>query len=306
MKDNVFTDSEKYIIPSFDLMHQNQKVEFAYRTMEYIFDKTGGRADVPHRHNYYTVLWVRQAQGKHIIDYREHNLGPDKVFFVSPGQVHQVITANRPLGAAIMFTCDFLNKNHIDRGFITNLGLFSDFPDTPPIQTNEKANEKLQMITDQIGAAFDSDEHFRADAIGAWLKLFLIECNKLIENRPLQNPQALQSGRAILLDFKRLVEDNYVRWHKVGDYASQLAISPDYLNNVIKSNIGSTAKDYIQNRLVTEAKRLGLVTQLSSKEIAFSLGFDDPAHFSKFFKNVEGVSFSDFRADVQVQVAIGE
>ncbi|MFT3739031.1 MAG: helix-turn-helix domain-containing protein [Breznakibacter sp.] len=305
MKDSVFTDSDKYTIPSFDLMHRSQKVEFAFRTMEYIFDKTQGRADVPHRHNYYTVLWVKRAEGKHIVDYREHDLGSDKVFFVSPGQVHQVITTSRPLGVAIMFTCDFLNKNHINRDFITNLGLFSDFPDTPPIQTNLFVNAKLQMITEQIGVAFESEEHFRSETIGAWLKLFLIECNKLMENRPLQNPQALQSGRAILIDFKRLVEENYVQWHKVGDYAAQLSISPDYLNNVIKSNIGTTAKDYIQNRLVTEAKRLGLVTQLSSKEIAFSLGFEDPAHFSRFFKNVEGISFSEFRADVQIQVGTG-
>ena len=304
MKDNVFVDSNKFAIPAFDLMHQNQKVEFAFRTLEFIYDKTNGRADVPHRHNYYTVLWVKEASGNHLIDYRDHALLPNTVFFVSPGQVHQVVATSRPSGVAIMFTCDFLSKNNIDRSFITNLGLFSDFPDTPPIRTNNEANAKLQMITDQISFVFESDQSFKVDAIGAWLKLFLIECNKLVVNTPEKNPQAIQSGRSILIDFKQLVENNYTQWHKVGEYASQLSISPDYLNNVIKNSIGTNAKEYIQNRVVTEAKRMGLVTQLSSKEIAYSLGFEDPAHFSKFFKNIEGIAFSDFRSDVQTQVGL--
>jgi AraC-like DNA-binding protein len=51
---------------------------------------------------------------------------------------------------------------------------------------------------------------------------------------------------------------------------------------------------------VIEAKRMGIHTDLTSKEIAFSLGFDDPAHFSKFYKNITGSSFSDFRAELNV------
>lgn len=309
MKDNVFTDSEKYAIPAIDLVHQDKKVDFALRTLEYIYDKMGGRSDVPHRHIYFTVLWVKEATGKHIIDYREHALVGNRIFFVSPGQVHQVVADSRPRGLAIMFTCDFLTKNQISHDFITNLGLFSDLPDTPPIATDAVANVKLQLLTDQMTEVFDSNDPFKGETIGAWLKLFLLECNKLVSVNASQNtlpntinPQAMQSGRTILIDFKQLVEANFCKWHKVSDYAAKLSISPDYLNNVIKNNIGSTAKEFIQNRIIIEAKRLGVVTGMSSKEIAFTLGFDDPAHFSKFFKNVTGAAFTDFRTDLHRQI----
>jgi AraC family transcriptional regulator, transcriptional activator of pobA len=304
MKDHVFTDSNKKLIPSMDLLHEGIKTEFAMRTMESIYDRTNGAADVPHRHAYYTVLWVKQGSGAHTIDYREHELAANRVFFVSPGQVHQVVTRSRPHGVAIMFTCNFLAKNHISHDFITNLGLFSELPDTPPIVTSPELNDRLEIYTSQMAKAFEQSEPFKVETIGAWLKLFLIECNKAVVANPMLNPQAIQSGRFMLFEFKQLVETRFREWHKVSDYSTQLSITPDYLNNVVKSHIGVTAKEFIQNRIVIEAKRLGVITELTSKEIAFSLGFDDPAHFSKFFKNVSGASFSDFRNELQLQLAV--
>jgi AraC family transcriptional regulator, transcriptional activator of pobA len=304
MKDNIFSEPGKYAIPSLDLLHKEQKTDFAMRSLSYIYDKMEGKPDVPHRHAFYTVLWVKDGTGKHIIDYREHEWTAQRIFFVSPGQVHQVIADSRPNGMAIMFTCDFLTKNNISHDFITNLGLFSDLPDTPPLVTDAMTEAKMQLLIDQMEMVFDGSDALKSETIGAWLKLFLIECNKLVAVNASLNPQALQSGRAILFDFKQLVEKKFTQWHKVSDYASHLSISPDYLNNVIKSNIGNTAKEFIQNRIVIEAKRLGLVTSLSSKEIAFSLGFDDPAHFSKFFKNATGTAFSDFRSELQKQIGV--
>ena len=52
----------------------------------------------------------------------------------------------------------------------------------------------------------------------------------------------------------------------------------------VKKNTGRTAKEHIQNRLASEAKRLSFFTQLSAKEIGFKLGFNDPSHFAKFSK----------------------
>ncbi|NJO90517.1 MAG: AraC family transcriptional regulator [Chloroflexia bacterium] len=76
-------------------------------------------------------------------------------------------------------------------------------------------------------------------------------------------------------------------------------MSPDYLNSVIKSGVGKTAKELIQQRIILESKRYGLHTQLTTKEIAYKLGFEDPSHFSRFFKTSEGISFAQFRLDVE-------
>lgn len=282
-------------IPSVNLVHNDEETLFAIRTMEYIWKKTGGKPDKPHRHNYYTILWSKHACGKHHIDYREYKIAPNYVFFVSPGQVHQVVLDKEPQGFVIMFTTQFLLEQNINLNFFSNLGLFHDHPDMPPLPIDDMVSNKLEMIGNEINNIFESKQNYKNESLGAWLKLFMIECNKVtdgLENCPEINNH---SNKQLVASFKTLVEDNFKDWHKVSEYAVELNVTADHLNNVIKRNINTTAKEFIQERILLEAKRLGVHTDLSSKEIGFQIGFEDPAHFSKFFKRASGESFSDFR-----------
>lgn len=283
-------------------MHNGETVDFAIRSVEEVIAIFGSQTDVPHRHNYYTVLWSQNESGRHIIDYREYEMQANDVFFVNPGQVHQVLHNNNPKGIVILFTCEFLEKSYININFITNLGLFADISETPPIRIDEKSAKNLGNITNLMMEAMHTDEAFKFDSIGAYLKLFLIECNKFAPSLLSDNTQTIQSAKSILRRFKDMLEKNFLSMRKVSEYAEQLNISPDYLNNVIKSGIGKTAKELIQQRIILEAKRFGLHTQLSTKEIAYQLGFEDPSHFSRFFKNTEGISFADFRNELEKEL----
>ena len=55
----------------------------------------------------------------------------------------------------------------------------------------------------------------------------------------------------------------------------------------------------ILNRIMLEAKRFATYSETSVKEVAYNLGFEDPAHFSKLFKNQEGLGFTEFRASIR-------
>lgn len=292
-------------IPSLDLLHNQEKVSFAFRTMSEIHEQVGAIKDLPHRHDYYTILWATNACGDHYIDYQHFLIKPNRIFFVNPGQVHQVITFDRPEGFVIMFTPEYLQQNMISTEFLTNLGLFSDSAATPPLIVDTKGQNKLLQIVKDLRNAFIGQTPFRNEQLSSYLKLFLIECNNYAPVPSDSNTQGLQSGKLIINKFKSEVELHFTDWHKVNLYAEALHISADYLNSVVKATIGKTAKEFIQHRICLEAKRLGVHTQLSSKEIAFELGFEDPSHFSKFFKSIEGKSFSDFRnslAESLVQV----
>ena len=290
-------------IPSLDLLHNGERVSFALRTMEEVKRYLQDQPDVPHRHNYYTVLWATCTTGVHMIDYNEFPIEPGVVFFVSPGQVHKVVTDKEPEGYVFLFTEAFLKLNYIPREFITNLGLFSDMAATPPIVLDEKGRENLRHISRHIEELFRGNEPFKEEAIGAYLKLFLIECNKYAPVKAIDNPQSLQSSKILLRAFKEIVEEDYNTRLKVADAARKLNVTPDYLNTIIKESLGKTAKEYIQDRIILEAKRLGVHTNLSSKEIAFELGFDDPSHFSRFFKNMEDSSFTAFRQQLSIEIA---
>jgi AraC-like DNA-binding protein len=290
-------------IPSYELKHDNEEVAFAIRSAKDVIKMFGPNTDKPHRHNYYTVLWSHNKAGKHIVDYKEFDIHPNNIFFVSPEQVHQVIHNDTPDATVILFTCGFLNINAISESFLYNLNLFSEVSSTPPITVSAEAAEKMHNLVSSMRDTFTKNDPYKNDLIGAYLKLFLIECNKFAHLPLSADTQTLQSGKVILKQFKELLESRYSEWKKVSDYAAEMNLSPDYLNNVIKTTVGKTAKELIQQRVVLEAKRLGLHTGLSTKEIAYRIGFNDPAHFSKFFKNIEGTSFTEFRTELNEELS---
>ncbi|MDA3930216.1 MAG: helix-turn-helix transcriptional regulator [Prolixibacteraceae bacterium] len=287
-------------IPTQQLKHEDENVFFAFRTMEENHLLHANSKPLPHRHDFYTILLVKNACGSHYIDYVEHKMKPELVFFVSPGQVHQVVVNNNnPSGDILMFSDEFLNRNYISNEFITNLGMFSCNVGTPPLEVPSDSFQKLVSISLAIKEAFINDNNFKFDSIAAHLKLFLIECNKFAIKSQDENPQTLQSGRPIINKFRKLLNENFKIWHKVNEYSNEMNISPDYLNNIIKTSIGKTAKEMIFQRIILEAKRLGLYTHLSTKEVAYQLGYDDPSHFSKFFKKETKQSFTEFKAQLE-------
>lgn len=286
-------------IYSYHLMYNGAPMPFVMKSMEEIDEQLGGISDNPHRHNYYTIIWPLTATGKHVIDFKEYPILPHHVFFVSPGQVHQIITDPKPTGYVILFTSEFLEKSSIRPDFIANLKLFQKSDETPPLALTPKMIETLQPFAEQMLSAFHSKSDLFMEIIGAYLKLFLIECNSSCSLSPNTNTQSIEVEKTIVKNFKSIVELHFTKWHQVKDYAEELNVTPNYLNEVIKSAIDVSAKDFIQNRLVLEAKRMAAFTEKSAKEIGFDLGFEDPSHFSKFFKTNTGQSLQNFRENIK-------
>jgi AraC family transcriptional regulator, transcriptional activator of pobA len=287
-------------IYSLDLLYEGTPMPFVIKTMEEIDEALGGIADNPHRHNYYTVIWPTKATGKHVIDFREYPILPDHLFFVSPWQVHQVITDPRPTGYVILFTSEFLEKSSIRNDFIANLKLFNNIGETPPLPLSDSMAATLKTFVQQMQAAFSERNAMFLEVAGAYLKLFLIECNGHCALMPDNNTQTVEVGRSIVKSFKASVEEHFNEWHQVQQYAGALNVTPNYLNEVIRMSLQVPAKEYIQGRIILEAKRLVVFTSKSAKEIGFELGFEDPSHFSKFFKSNTGQSLLDFRAGIDL------
>jgi AraC family transcriptional regulator, transcriptional activator of pobA len=285
-------------IYTLDLIYKGVPVPFLFRTMEEIDKAADGIADNPHRHSYYTVIWPFSATGRHIIDFREYPVIQDHIFFVSPWQVHQVITDPDPTGYVILFTPEFLERSSIRNDFIVNLKLFRGSDETPPLMVEDKMASRLRIFADNMRSAFEMQDDMYLERIGAYLKLFLIECNSHCSLSRDTNLQNIEVSKTIVRNFKSLVEKNYTRWHQVKDYAEALNVTPNYLNEVIRSSLSVPAKEFVQNRLILEAKRMVLFTEKSSKEIGYDLGFEDPSHFSKFFRTSAGQSLIEFRESI--------
>ncbi|WP_103068541.1 AraC family transcriptional regulator [Aquimarina sediminis] len=274
---------------------QNDKLSFGISKMEDIYLNRKGEPDAPHRHDFFTILLIDQAKGNHIIDFNQYSLGSNQIFFIAPGQVHQMIEESKSIGFSMVFSNQFLIQNNIPVCFIEDLNLFNDFGESPPLELNSEESQKLNSYAEEIYQIFNSDLSFKYEAIGSLLKLILIYSNNVCSLPKNINP-SIHNGDSLLRDFKTLINNNYKKWHTTKEYASQLHITPDHLNRVIKTQTGKTAKEHIQSRIIVAAKRLLYFSTLSNKEIGYELGFSEPANFSAFFKNCVGVSPSKFQS----------
>ncbi|MNV77259.1 HTH-type transcriptional activator Btr [compost metagenome] len=123
--------------------------------------------------------------------------------------------------------------------------------------------------------------------IGIFSEAYLLNNpkNELLNSRPLQ---LTRQFRSMLLGHFKTVKGP-------AEYAAMLNISLTYLNEVVKSNTGFPVSYWIHHEVILEAKRLLYYTDLSMKEIAFSLGFADHTYFSRLFTKVSGISAGKFR-----------
>ena len=277
------------------LIPRRSQLDFNFQDMGVIYDQGEGKADKTHRHDYYTVLFVERAKGSHIIDFKTYPFQEDEIHFVSPGQAHQVNLEARPKGWAITFSKNFLLFNNIPESFISNINLFRNVGETPPLTITPGAKEKFTLYLKEMELLFSQEIPFKRRALGALLQLFLINSTYYCRLDPVQFTQENQQV-CILRDFKKLVEQKHVLWHKVNEYAESINISSKYLSSTVKNITGKTAKEFIQDRLILESKRLLLFSDLSIKQVAYQLGFEEPLHFSSFFKKQTGLSPSHFRS----------
>jgi len=273
---------------------KNESASFSVSKMEDIYSRKNGEVDEPHRHDYYTLLVIKEAKGIHKIDFNEYELAQQQIYFVAPGQVHQLIENRKSKGFVFTFSNQFLIENSIKLSFIESLSLFENYGQSPPLLPNEDQFIKILRFTEEIYSLDNGNAKMKELSIGSFLKLLLIECNNVCAINPLES-YGEQTGNNIIREFRKKVNAEYKNEHSTSFYANHLNISPDHLNRIIKSKIGKTAKEYIQTRIITEAKRLLFFSDLSNKEIGFELGFNEPSNFSAFFKKCTQLSPSNFK-----------
>ena len=137
---------------------------------------------------------------------------------------------------------------------------------------------------------FESDNQLKNDFILSNLNLLCIHCMRMVEN-PGKDDGA---NPGLYNAFRRMMRNHFKEMKKVKDYAEKLNVTEKQLNEIVSKKTGLSVSTLIYQQVILEAKRL-LNTNMASKEVAYELNFDDPGHFSKFFKNQTGISPSEFQ-----------
>ena len=108
------------------------------------------------------------------------------------------------------------------------------------------------------------------------------------------------AGKTDLLHrFDALVEARFRQHWPVARYAAALAITPAHLSRLCRAATGRPASAVIEDRIIREARRHLVYTNLPVQSIAYDLGYDDPAYFSRVFTRATGLSPRSFRQQSQ-------
>lgn len=97
--------------------------------------------------------------------------------------------------------------------------------------------------------------------------------------------------------FRDYVEHSFKKHRSVQYYADKLCISPNYLNEVVNATIGMSAKQYIQSKVMDEAKKLLWYTDLPISDIAYELNYDTASYFIRSFKEHNQITPLVYRKD---------
>jgi AraC family transcriptional regulator, transcriptional activator of pobA len=278
-------------IPSYDLYRGDQlSLPFKYMPLER--SEGSYNSSEPHRHNYYEVFVFVEGGGMHDIDFQSYAIVDRSVHLVSPGQVHQVRRSPESYGHILLFTEEFhaLEGGQRDsRSTLSYLGLEG------PVVALAEGEETLLLATiDNIAREFEGESAYRQEMLRSLLDVVLIHLRRRLE---IQRGLEPEGRRAVELTVRlqRLIDEHFTTVHAPSAYAEMLAVTTNHLNTVVRKRLGRSISELIQDRLLLEAKRLLYHTSLTVKEIAYSLNYDDPSYFTRFFRTHVGVTPQAFR-----------
>jgi AraC-like DNA-binding protein len=218
--------------------------------------------------------------------------GENSLFTLSPGQYYLIQTSGQLTGQVLTFAEEFFVTDKKAKEIIYNYGIFYNFNKNPLLSLTTETSTKLEAITETIQQEWQADSFDKEEIIRAYLKICLIEISR-IHQQP--KPQ-LPPSHPTFIDFIALVQQHFRHSHCTEEYARQLSLTYEQLNELARKVSGYTACQLLNERVMTEARRSLLYeTHKSVKEIAYELGFDDPAYFTRYFKKHNGVSPTDFK-----------
>jgi AraC family transcriptional activator of pobA len=251
------------------------------------------------RRTYYKISLIN---GHNLVEFadKEIEIKQKGVLFASPKIPYRYTPQNdNQSGYFCVFTADFMHKSKTAISLDT-LPIFSPKSDFI-YQISDTQYAEIEQIFLKMNSEIKSDYPFKYDLLRNYVTE-LIHTGQKLKPIEAKNETHNASSRIASL-FIELLERQFpiesinqtIQLRTAGEYAENLSIHVNHLNKVLKDATGKTTTEIIISRITQEAKILLKQTDWNISEIAISLGFDEIAHFSNFFKKQTKLSPLQFR-----------
>jgi AraC-like DNA-binding protein len=241
-----------------------------------------------HRHDFFYILALKKGTGDHEIDFTSYEVGDNAVFFMRPGQVHQLTLKAGSTGYLVQFQTDFYyHHDKVSNQLLRKAGNRSFY------QPDAACFKKLLSVLTYIFQEYADKQEKYQEVIKANLSIFFIELVRQHGKMPSGNASTYAQER--LDEFLALLETHIADHKQASQYADRLNLSLYQLNAITKATLGKTCSELINEYIILESKRYLLATTDQVNQIADHLGYEDVSYFIRFFKKHTGHSPEAFR-----------
>jgi AraC family transcriptional activator of pobA len=253
----------------------------------------------PHRHrDLHQVLLTRRGRADVTLDGRADALRSPLAIVVPPGVVHSFSFQPDTVGLVISFSPG------LARELAAATGGLLEFLDRPAAVTLDRASvdaTDLDMLGEMLMREFGRSAPGRHVALRGLLGALLANLLRLASEAA---PASIAAGpdRELVARFRQLVERRYREHAAIADYAVELGTSEARLRRACLSAAGQSPIELVHLRLIVEAERQLRYTSMPVTQVAYYLGFEDPAYFTRFFTRRMRVSPRAFRAAAGAQL----
>jgi len=215
----------------------------------------------PHRINFFAVLMLEKGKVNHIIDFKKTIISQNECLIISKGQVH---------------CFDKLNEY---KGYYK--------VDKDSVEIFELLNKEQKL----------KHHNLKSNIIASLLSAFLLKLENHNQKEPFKATYNHQYD--LFVSFEKHLEIHFAENRNAKFYAEKQNITYKHLNEVCKQFSNKSAKEFIDDFIILEAKRQLTSTTLSVKEIAYYCGFDEVTNFQKYFKKIATETPISFRQKFQ-------
>lgn len=250
-------------------------------------------------YNCYKIILIRKGKGRLTFDAAKYDFSENCLIRFPIYQPFQ-IEADGPLdGILLRFHPDFFWNHKYDIELTSKQVLFKSIGEIPLIKISNEEMAQLLYPLDHLLLELNGDSLGRYDIAISWVKIFMIYASRIKMERGVIHSEKLSEVHYAVRELVNAVEQHFQHKHRPADYAKLLNVSVKTLNRTAKQHLGKTVSDMISERIITQAKHELYLSDKPIKQIAFDLGFQDVAYFSRFFKTQTTMSPELYRKSLR-------
>ncbi len=250
-----------------------------------------------HAHDFYSVILFTKGNGSIKISNDSYTVQPQTICLVAPNQLHSFEGLEDVEGIIFFFCQDFYVEEF---SFIRLLNVFSYTSQLDHNNGNScitLSDTEFRSVISTINSIQQEYESYTpsnnsAVIIRSHLNIMLLKLSAMYEAK---SGKSKNNDSILIHSLSHMVDSYFIKEQQLGFYTSAFNISESQLNEICNKHFNCGLKKILQNRLMQEARKLLLSSELSISEIAYKLNFEDNSYFNKVFKNKIGLTPKRFR-----------